>query len=90
MTIPEGGFRLHWDDCEGMHLYQDFPNLAEALKHAAILYTHNQDTTFTRLENWLGEDACPPDQLPLVAKTRAELGLQQEALERTPGYASWS
>ena len=99
MTIPTGGFRLHWDqpgeDHGTLHLFQNVPNLDEALELAGDLYQTGV-TSFTRLQNWLGEDACPADQLLPIAKMRASYSHldrrkdeQQATLEATPGYATW-
>jgi hypothetical protein len=64
--------RLHWDDPDGTHLYEDFPCVHDALERAASVYEDNEGT-LTRLENWLGEDACPADQILPCAIMRSEI-----------------
>lgn len=68
--MKTGEMRLHWD-ADGMHLYQDFPCLNDALEYAGVIYADGIGT-LTRLTNWLGDDACPPNQLQPIAEMRAE------------------
>lgn len=82
MAIPDGGFRLHWDEqVEGVnspyaaHVYEDFPNFEAALAAAAIQYA--KGNAITRLENWMGEDAAPLDQVIFVAEARTKRALER-------------
>jgi hypothetical protein len=81
--IPEGGFRLHWEiEGEEPNESADFLCLDDALTHAAILYARDDIEAFTRLENWLGEDACPADQLLPIAQMRTRAALQAHDREK--------
>jgi hypothetical protein len=84
--IPKGGFRLHWD--EPAHYYEDFTCLNDALNHAAVIYATDQGT-LTRLENWLGEDACPPDQLIATAHLRTKETRMRHDHEAMESNAEW-
>jgi hypothetical protein len=94
--MKSGEFRLRWDDKQRVHVYLDFPNLDAALTHAAVLYAKDEVSEFTALENWLGENACPPDQLLPIAQMRTRAALRmhdsekaQETLEAIPGYGAF-
>lgn len=91
MPIPDGGFRLHWDDAAGLHLYEGFACMHDALERAGWVYA-NAEGTLTRLENWFGEDACPADQLLPVAQIRAaghDRDASHDAMERNPIYGTF-
>lgn len=86
MAIPDGHLRLHWDEeAEGihgpytLHTYQDCQNLHQALELAAIQYANGY--TITRLENWMGEDAAPLDQVIFAAKARCRRALELHDLK---------
>lgn len=84
-----GEFRLHWDDCD-LHLYQDFPCLNDALNHAAKIYGMSRGK-LTRLENWMGEDACLPDQILPIAKIRSDAAREgNERAEQTTAMEATS
>ena len=102
MAIPKGGFRLHWDEehltpdrhTHIHHMFQDYANFADALDGAAIQY--GMGHTLTRLENWLGEDASPIDQVMHVASHRHrrsriefERVKDRETMEASPLYGTF-
>lgn len=71
MPIPDGHFRLHWDEtCDDhtLHSFQDCECFNDALELAADQYARGH--TLTRLINWMYENACPTDQLIEVAQMR--------------------
>jgi hypothetical protein len=87
---PDGGFRLHWY-AGGVAVHEDFPCLDDALDKAGRLYIDGI-RQFVALDNWLGENACPDDQLLPVAKIRAEgrlLRRDHDAMTSGPAWGAF-
>lgn len=70
LGIPDGGFRLFYSypDKHIPNSHLDFSNLDEALNAAGRLYEYGY--TLHQLLNWMGDKACPDDQITEVAKIR--------------------
>jgi hypothetical protein len=72
-------------------MHQDFPCLNDALNHATLIFIQERRIPIA-LDNWLGEQACPPNQLREVTRMRAEAALEQveaEEMASTPGWGTF-
>lgn len=92
--MPLGHMRLHWVTRQGnsqVSHTEDFPCLHDVLERAGRIYG-TKEGNLTRLENWMGEDVTPRDQLVSVAELRAKaqaIDADQNAMETNPIYGSF-
>ena len=83
--------RLRWIDHEGEHISETCQCLDDALNRAGQIYGENVGT-IERLENWMGENVCPPEQLLPIAKMRhaqSEELAEHRAMEASPLWGSY-